>query len=205
MDIFLIVLAVIVLLVGILLVSNVGLKIYLSRDGFVVVKYLFLRFKFDVYGENKLKHIKKSKPKKAKKKSKKGKEEKKEGYFKKTIEEKGLVEGTVQFLSIIKLIISKIADVASKCKISNLILSIKTAADEPSETAIYYGAVSAVVYPALGVLNGIFPIKKQNVSITADYNAQNPEIEFMVTLKIRVYSLIRVLFSFIKDYIQGGY
>ena len=41
MDIFLIVLAVIVLLVGILLVSNVGLKIYLSRDGFVVVKYFF--------------------------------------------------------------------------------------------------------------------------------------------------------------------
>jgi len=208
MKIFLIVALSIIAFFGIILISNIKFKIYLSKDGYFVVKYLFLRFRYDVYGENKLKRIKKSKQKKPKKKIKSHKKSdkvKKEGYFKKLFNEKGVVEGVIQFLSIIKLIISKIADLSSKCKIDNLYLNIKTAADEPAETAMYYGAVSAVVYPAVGVLNGIFPIKKQKVNISADYNADKPEIEFMATLKIRVFNLIKALFSFIKDYIQGGY
>lgn len=206
MTTFLIVILAIVLFFGIILISNIRLKIYLSKDGYVVIKYLFFRFRYDIYGENKLKRVKKSKKKKIKVKNKKKSEKpQKEGYFKKLIDEKGIVEGVVQFLSIIKLIISKIAELSSKCKIDSLVLNIKTASSEPSEAAIYYGTVSALVYPSIGILNGIFPIKKQNVNISADYGAQKPEIEFKAILKVRVASLIKVLFSFIKDYIQGGY
>ena len=202
MNTFLIVILAIITFFGIILISNIKLKIFLSNDGYIVVKYLFLRFKYDVYGENKLKCIKKKKPQKTKKKIK---EVKKDGYFKKLFEEKGVVEGVVQFLSLIKLIFCKIADITSKCKIDDFYLNIKTAADNPAETAIYYGAVSSIVYPAIGVFNGIFPIKKQNVNICADYGSQKPEFEFKIILKVRVCSLIKVLFSFIKDYIQGGY
>ena len=161
MNIFWIVLLSIVAFFGIILVSNIRFKVYLSKDGYLVIKYLFLRFRYDVYGENKLKRVKRKKQKKEKvkiKKLKKDSKPKKEGYLKKLFDEKGAVEGVIQFLSLIKLIISKIAGLSSKCKINNLVLNIKTASEDPSETAIYYGAVSAVVYPAIGVLNGIFPI-----------------------------------------------
>ena len=208
MNIFLIIFLAILFFFGILLVSNIKLKVYLSKDGYLVVKYLFLRFKYDFYGDNKIKPKKKKKPVKKRGKIKKNKKQnakQKGGYFKKLFEEKGVVEGVVQFLSIIKLLISKIATLTSKCKICNLNLDIKIASDEPADTAIYYGAVSSVVYPAIGVLNGIFPIKKQEVIINADYGSKKPKIEFSATLKLRVISLIKVLISFIKDYIQGGY
>ena len=61
MKTFLIILAFIVLIIGILLIANFKIKVYLSDNGYVVIKYLFLRFKYDVYGDNKLKTVKKKK------------------------------------------------------------------------------------------------------------------------------------------------
>ena len=211
MKIFLIILASIVLFFGILFIANVKLKVYLSEKGYVVIKYLFLRFKYDFYGDNKLKAVKKkhrdngSKTKSKEKKKDKGKDKEKEGYFKKVFREKGVVDGTVQVLSLIKLIFSKLGEHIGKTKVKNLFLDIKVAAAEPSLTAMYYGGVSAVVYPAVGLLNGILPIENQTVNINADYGATNSEIKFEITVKLRVYKLISVAFSFIKEYIKGGF
>lgn len=211
MKIFLIILASIVLFFGILFIANVKLKVYLSEKGYVVIKYLFLRFKYDFYGDNKLKAVKKkhrdngSKTKSKEKKKDKGKDKEKEGYFKKVFREKGVVDGTVQVLSLIKLIFSKLVELIGKTKVKNLFLDIKVAAAEPSLTAMYYGGVSAVVYPAVGLLNGILPIENQTVNINADYGATNSEIKFEITVKLRVYKLISVAFSFIKEYIKGGF
>lgn len=211
MKIFLIILASIVLFFGILFIANVKLKVYLSEKGYVVIKYLFLRFKYDFYGDNKLKAVKKkhrgngSKTKSKEKKKDKGKDKEKEGYFKKVFREKGVVDGTVQVLSLIKLIFSKLVELIGKTKVKNFFLDIKVAAAEPSLTAMYYGGVSAVVYPAVGLLNGILPIENQTVNINADYGATNSEIKFEITVKLRVYKLISVAFSFIKEYIKGGF
>ncbi|MEE1025920.1 MAG: hypothetical protein U0L55_02785, partial [Acutalibacteraceae bacterium] len=120
MKIFLIILASIVLFFGILFIANVKLKVYLSEKGYVVIKYLFLRFKYDFYGDNKLKAVKKkhrdngSKTKSKEKKKDKGKDKEKEGYFKKVFREKGVVDGTVQVLSLIKLIFSKLVELIGK-------------------------------------------------------------------------------------------
>jgi len=205
-KIFLIILAVIFILFGILLISSVKLKIYLSKNGYIVIKYLFLRFKYDIYGDNKVKRIKKSKNKKVDSKNKKSSDSsnQKVGYFKKIYNENGWVEGTVQLLSTLKLILSKVAELALKCKISNLVLKIKVVADNPSDTAVYYGGVCSVAYPAIGMLNGIFTIKKQNIDINADYNSEKPEVEFMAIIKLRVFSSVKVAFSLIKEFIQGG-
>lgn len=207
MKIFLIILAFIVLFFGILLIANVKLKIYLSEKGYVVIKYLFLRFKYDFYGDNKLKAVKKNSRKDSSKpKSKKQKKDgEKEGYFKRILRENGVVDGTVQVLNLIKLIFSKLAELIGKTKVKNLFLDIKVAAEEPSLTAMYYGGVSAVVYPAVGLLNGIIPIEKQTVNINADYSVAQSEIKFEVIIKLRVYKLISVVFSFIKEYIKGGF
>ena len=211
MKIFLIILVSIVLFFGILFIANVKLKVYLSEKGYVVIKYLFLRFKYDFYGDNKLKAVKKkhrdngSKTKSKEKKKDKGKDKTKEGYFKKVFREKGVVDGTVQVLSLIKLIFSKLVELIGKTKVKNFFLDIKVAAAEPSLTAMYYGGVSAVVYPAVGLLNGILPIENQTVNINADYGATNSEIKFEITVKLRVYKLISVAFSFIKEYIKGGF
>lgn len=200
MKIFLIVLLIIFCFFGILLISSVNFKVYLSKDGYFIVKYLFFSFKYDVYGENKLKSVKKTSSLKNNKSTKKN-----QGYFKKNFSQKGIVEGVVHFLNIVKLIVLKIYELAVKCEIKDFVLNIKTVGKEPAETAIYYGALCSVIYPAIGILNGIFPIKKQNININADYDAKNPEVEFSATFKVRVLKSIKVLCSFIKEYIQGGF
>lgn len=197
MKIFIIVLAILLFLFGILLVSAVKLKIYLSENGYIVIKYLFFRFKYDFY-DDKIKKVKKCsvKEKKAATATKE-----KEGYFKKIYTEEGIVEGTVKLFSTIQYIISKILDLIIECKVENLILNIKVASEDPAQAAIFYGGVCAVAYPALGILNGIVDIKKQNVSITADYKSEKIEAKFVVLIKLRVFKVIKVALSLIKDLI----
>ena len=204
MKIFLIIFAIILFFFGILLVSAVKLKIYLSENGYIVIKYLFLRFRYDIYGDNKIKKVKKTSVKAKKRKSTTEPKEK-VGYFKKIYTEEGLVEGTVKLLSTIKYIISKILEIISECKVDNLVLNIKIASDDPARTALTYGGVCAVAYPALGILNGIVNIKKQNVNITADYKLKKPEVLFMLVIKLRVFKAIKVALSLIRDIIQGGF
>ena len=203
MKIFLIILAALLLIFGILLISAVKLKIYLSESGYIVIKYLFLRFKYDIYGDNKLKRVKKSSVKKTNKKTSSKDTKKKDGYFKKIYTEEGIVEGTVKLLSTVKHIIIKILDLITECTVDNLVLDIKVAS-KPAQTAICYGGVCAVAYPALGILNGIANIKKQNVNIVADYKSEKPKVLFMIIIKLRVFKAIKVAFSLIKDLIQGG-
>ena len=203
MQIFLIILAVLLLFFGIVLLSAVKFKIYLSKDGYIIIRYLFFCFKYDIYGDTKIKKVKKS-PKKSAEKSKQNTSKnpkKKEGYFKKIYLDEGIIEGTIKLLSTIKHIISKIIELVTECNINNLILDIKVASEDPAETAICYGGVCSVVYPALGILNGIANIKKQNVNILADYNLKKPEVSFIIILKLRIFKAIKVAFSLIKDLI----
>lgn len=199
MTTFLIILAVILLLFGIFLVSAVKLKIYLSENGYIVIKYLFLRFKYDIYGDNKIKRVRKKDNKKCDRKNKE-----KQGYFKRIYTEEGIVDGTVKLLSTIKHIVSKIIELITECKVDDLILNIKVASDEPAQTAVYYGGVCAVVYPALGILNGMVDIKNQKVNIIADYKSKKIETKFIIVIKLRVFKATKVALSLIKDIIQGG-
>lgn len=201
MNVFLIILAVLFLLFGILLISAVKLKIYLSESGYIVIKYLFLRFKYDIYGDNKIKRVKKDSTKKSKKKTSSESTPKKEGYFKKIFTEEGIVEGTVKLLSIVKNIVSKIFELISKSKVDKFILNIVVACEEPADTAICYGSVCAVAYPALGIINGVADIKNQNINISADYKTQKPKVECVFIIKLRVFKAIKVALSLIKDFI----
>ena len=200
MQLFLIILSVIILLCGITLISAVKLKIYLSNDGYIVLKYLFFRFKYDIYGDTKIKKVKKSGTKKPKENAPKSSKEK-EGYFNKIYTEEGVVEGTIKLLSTIKHIVSKILELIAECTVVKLNFDMKVATEDPAQTAICYGGVCAVAYPALGILNGMTNIKKQNVSIVADYNLKKPEISFIIILKLRVFKAIKVAFALIKDLI----
>lgn len=200
MKLFLIILAIFLALFGILLLSSLKIKISLSKKGFLVIKYLFLSFKYDLYGGEKLKPVKK-----IGKKSVPKAQTKKEGYFKKLYREDGLIDGTVKLLNLVKEIISKVFSLVSNCEVEKLNLDISVAASEPSDTAIYYGSVCAAVYPAIGLLNGIAAVNKQTVNITADYNSKQPKVNFEIIIKLRVFKALKFAFSLIKEFIQGGF
>lgn len=204
MKIFLIILGALILFVGIILFASIRLKVFLSKNGFLVVKYLFLSFKFDLYGENKIARKKSQKSKKQVKTTSDNKTDnsKQEGYIKKIYREKGVVDGTLQLMSLIKLLLSKLLMLLGRCKVSFFNLNIKVTGEDPAETAISYGAVSAVVYPMIGIINGIMSVKKQEINLVADYDAKEPEVDFRAKIKVRVISVVKVVLSFISDYIK---
>lgn len=195
--IFLIVLAIILFIIGIILFANIKLKIYLSKKGYIVIKCLFLKFEYDFYGQDK---FKKNPRKKVKEKGKKA-DQPKDSYIKKIYKKHGLVDGTVELLGIIKNVVSKIVLLLSKARMTNLNLKIVVTGSDPAATAITYGAVSAVVYPVIGIINGIIDVDKQNVNIVADYNQKTPQVEFESKIKMPVYKAISVAFSLIKDFL----
>ncbi len=202
MKVFLIILLLVVALICLLIFASIRLKVYLSKDGYLTVRYLFLRFRFEIYGDGKLK-IKKSDKPKGKKLVKKSKKTEKPGFIKRLYKEKGAVEGTVELLSLVKLLLSKMALLFSKSEISKLELDIKITGDDPSSVAIFYGAVSSFVYPAVGLINGIFKVKKQHINLFADYESKHSEVRFYAYIKVKIISVIWVVISFIKDYIKN--
>lgn len=198
MKTFLIILAVILVIIGISLFANIKLKIYLSKKGYMVIRLLFFKFEYDFYGQDK---IKKASRKKVSKSNEVNQKEPDEGYIKKIYKKHGVVDGTVHLLGIIKNVVSKILSLLSKARMTDLNLKIVIAGEDPATTAITYGAVSAVVYPAIGLINGIVQVDKQNINITADYNAKTPQVEFLSKIKIPVYKALSVAFSLIKDFL----
>lgn len=198
MKIFLIILAIFLVIIGVSLFAKIKLKIYLSKKGYIVIKFLFFKFVYDFYGQDKIKKIPR---KKAKKQEDKNQNKSSDSYIKKIYKKHGVVDGTVELLGIIKNIVSKIILLLSKARMTCLNLKIVVAGDDPAITAISYGAVSAVVYPAIGLINGIIQVDKQNVNITADYNAKTPQVEFLSKIKIPVYKALSVAFSLIKDFL----
>lgn len=202
MKIFFAIIAVFAIIIFVLFSAKIKLKIYLSKDGYIVVKYLFLKLRYDFYGDNNLKP--KNKGEAIPQKNKKSKAEK-QGYIKKTYAEQGAVEGTIQILSVIKLVFLKFANLITKSSAEYLNLNIDVASDDAATTAMYYGSICAVVYPAVGLLNGIIPIKKQNICINADYSQNNTSVQFELFLSLRVYKSLSVVFSLIKEFLQGGF
>ncbi len=194
--VFLIVLLIILAVIAIALISNLKIKLYLSKDGFLIFSFLFFKIRYDFYGENKVKRVKKTK-------KGKGKTSKtnKEGYFKKIFREKGVIEGSVEILSILKSIISKIFETISKATITKLNLNITVAGEDPALTAVTYGGVCAVVYPIIGLINGISTVKNQNVIIGADYETKDSKGEFLVEIKMKAYKSIHVVLSLIKEFL----
>ena len=196
--VFLIILAGIICIIGRILFANIKLKIYLSKKGYIVIKCLFFKFEYDFYGQDKIKKV--TRKEKAKSDDKKA-DKPSEGYIKKIYKKHGVVDGTVQLLSIVKNIFSKIILLLSKAHMTNLNLKITVAGQDAATTALTYGAVSAVVYPAIGLINGIIQVDKQNINITADYDAKTPQVEFLSIIKLPVYKALSVGFSLIKDFL----
>lgn len=204
MQTVLLILAGIAAVIILLLVAHIRIRIYLSKAGQIVIRYLFLRFPFDLYPKQE-EEEKPQKPKKAKKEKSKAKKEKKkekEGFFKSTLKEQGAVDGVVSILQLVVTLLKRINRLFSHCIIDRFSFSVEISEGDAAKTAITYGALSAVVYPVVGLINGMMPIKKQEVSLTACYEEKKLDIVFLAVVRIRLLYIITAALGVIKDFIR---
>lgn len=196
MKIFFIILILLAALTCFFLVSSIKIKIYLSKKGYLVISYLFIKRYINLYGDNSKndngstitseKSTKKEKP----------------GYVKKLFKQKGIIDGTVSLFKVIQELLAKIANVFSRSTVENLRLKMTISQSDPAETAVVYGAVSAIVYPAIGLINGFMPVKNQEVDLKAVYDGTPFSVEFSAIIKIHFRSVFGALYTFLREYIK---
>ena len=127
---------------------------------------------------------------------------KKESYISKIFADKGKIEGIKFLFGLIKAALSKIIWVIRKIKFRELFLDISVASEYAADTAVTYGAVCAVVYPVINLLdlNTFFTVKK--VSIYTDFDKLSPEIKASISLKTRLIYAVIAAVSLLFEYLR---
>ena len=132
--------------IALLLLSSVSFKICLDGDVQLIIRYLFIKKKVPYKPE---------KVKKAEMEDQKGtdrKPKKSEPYLKKSIREKGIAATVSELSDVLFAILKKLGNIIRHIRVRRFRLNITAAADDPAVTAIEYGSICAVVFPAVSVL-----------------------------------------------------
>jgi len=175
-----VILGLILAVIFLALFSKIRLKLHISKEGTITVKYLFIKYSHYFLNSDK-------------KKSKNKNDKKNENSITKHFKDNGYIEGITQLANIIKSVILKILSLLKKGEVTRLRLIAEFSSGDAASTAITYGSVSAVLYPLVGWLNSLAQIKNQEVKINAVYD-DKPFIDFEFELEIAV-KLINLLLS----------
>lgn len=189
----------ILLFLFLLTLFNIYVYVIYDNELFLSVKVAFIKIKILPPEEKKKKAEKKPKKEKKKKKKKKSDEkpEKKKpnkltAYFK----QKG-VSGIVNIVKrISKLAVGVLKDLFKKITIEKLKIEIKIAGETAEDTAVRYGEVCSVFFPALRLITQIVKVKIYDVNVNPDFtDGAKSDAKADVVAKIRILSLLKIAFS----------
>lgn len=98
-----------------------------------------------------------------------------------------------QFLDLFERFRGEIARTAAKlrgrARIDRIELALAIAGEDPAETAVVFGGVCAVLYPALSALNALLPVRRREVQIVPQYGGECG-VRFRCILSIRLGALL---------------
>ncbi len=185
-------LRVILIIIGIILILlMIPLKIEISYDESTSVSlgYMFLKFRIVPAPEKKKKQKKKKKPEPEKK-------EKKTAAKKNPVKDIIRKQGLDGFLELIRDITSLVCETLGKLAKGLVIryfdLKLLVVGDDSADTAVKYGIVCSVIYPAIAALEANSKLKKHSEDIAAGFLAEKTVIEFSMRASIRPVLLIAV-------------
>ncbi len=192
------------IIIGILLllfaVSLLNIRIHFAYNEtpFLIIRVAFLKFRIlppKPEKPQKKKPKKAQKPKKnAKKPEKKNKE--KSFDFKAYVKQKG-ISGLLNIVKrVAKLAVGTLRDVFGATTVSKLMLDIKIAGNDAGDSAIKYGKVCTVLFPALKVITDIVTVEDYDVNVNPDFSDEPKNTaKALVDARIRIISIIRIAFK----------
>ena len=187
------ILGAIALLIFLLLFSSVSVKCRVDDDVHVKIRYLCFTFSVP-------KHKKKSKDKAIG--SKKAKD--KPSYIKQLIEQNGLLGAIKELLFIVKTILSRGIKMAHHIRVKRFDMVVTAASDDPAKTAVEYGALCSVIFPALSGFQGLMKWndRKTNVLVNSDFCTEKPSLFVDFKIKLRLFFIAKaglsVIFALVK-------
>lgn len=157
------------------------------------LKVLFFEFTLVPYDKKKKKKRKKKVPKTKKEKTDtKTKKEKKPSLVKKLSDKKG-VEGLFSILTeIVQLATSTLKGLFTSIVIEHFDLSLTVVGEDAADTALKYGKLCGVVYPAVSVICSTAKCEDYNVNVTPDFDDEaKMKTSAYAQFYIRVYHIFR--------------
>lgn len=170
-----------------------GISGIYSADG-ALVRLIAGPFRFRLYPSRRKDREKKTKKKSSgKKKTSAEKDEKKGGSL-------------TDFLPLLKLAKDLLTDLRRKLRVKRLELKLVMAGEDPCDLAMNYGKTWAAAGNIMPLLDGLFVIKKRDVDISCDFDAESTTVYFRADATIFLGRLLglalRYGFRAIKAYIK---
>lgn len=160
----------ILLFLFLILLIKIEVLMQYSQEITLVLKILF--FKIVLLSpdkpkeEKKKKEPEKEKPKEEKPKEKKPEEKKKkQSYLSKLKEKKGLSGLVSLFVSIAKIAVGALKGIFSHIVLKKFDVGIALSGDDAASTAVTYGKLCSVIYPAINVITSVMVCKDYHVTI----------------------------------------
>ncbi len=82
-----------------------------------------------------------------------------------------------------------------KSSVNDFKLHIVSSCDDAAETALLYGGICAVIYPAVAFLETVIPVKKDDIKISCDYENNCPSLFLLINIRVSVFSLLKAYFK----------
>ena len=78
-----------------------------------------------------------------------------------------------------------------KAVIKNFKLHVKVGSEDAAETALLYGGVCAVLYPAVAFLETVMTVKKDDIKINPDFENNRSYFFLSADITVRVFHLLK--------------
>lgn len=176
------------LIILLLLFSSVSVTCRVDDDVKVKIRYLFLTF-----------NLPKHRKKKIVSENKSQKKQEKPSYIKQLIEQNGLLGAIKELLFIVKTVLSRGFKMAHHIRVKRFNVVVTAASDDPAKTAVEYGALCSVIFPALSGFQSMMKWndRKTEVVVNSDFCTDKPTLFVDFKIKLRLFFIIKAGLSMI--------
>lgn len=185
----------ILLFLFLILLIKIEVLMQYSQEITLVLKILF--FKIVLLSPDKPKEEKKEKkpekekPKEEKPKEKKPEEKKKkQSYLSKLKEKKGLSGLVSLFVSVAKIAVGALKGIFSHIVLKKFDVGIALSGEDAASTAVTYGKLCSVIYPAINVITSVMVCKDYHVTIEPVFDIDKDTEVFA-----DIYAYLRPIFA----------
>lgn len=86
--------------------------------------------------------------------------------------------------------------------VTKLIFHYTAGGDDPADTALQYGRVSAAVYGMMPEVSRIFNVKHRDISVAVDFDIPKPQIELEISMGLFVWQLFYIGAATLIDFLK---
>ena len=127
---------------------------------------------------------------------------KKDNLFKTYLQKYGFTDTVSKIFELLADALNELSFILKKAKFKKVYLTIITATDDASKTALSYGTICSVVYPVTAYMDNELKVSKNafDINIGCDFNTDKPDYSFELEVSLRSFSAVISAIKLFRKY-----